>query len=168
MKIWEITNPTDCLTILCNDFEYAVAAALFIGEGRVSLKECPEGREMPVFYYGAPDAMGNWLRESFPERQLRKGSTLNTVNAFLAGLDEFRIAEILRSTQVCSYKEREAYQKALDLMESDKKQKYAKWWKEQRRSSLADGVYYAWFLANLLEENARLLEAQRRNYQETL
>lgn len=166
MKIWEIINFSDPVTILCDDFDYAVAAALSLGEGGYGLKECPEGREMPPFVFCKLEVITDWLRGSFPEKHLpsSQSNPEAVLSTFLDPLDKFRLAEILRSTQVCSYEERNAYQKALEMIgDGAKKQEYAKWWKEERRSSMNDIARYGWQLADQLEKTARFQEAQKQN-----
>lgn len=165
MKIWEVINFSDAITLLTDDFDYAVAAALSLGEGYYGLQEHPSGREMPIFAWARRTILDNWLRESFPEKGLPANpeNEEQVFHEFLYGLDRFRLAEVLRSTQACSGQERAAYQKAMEMIEDGaKKQEYARWWKNEHTTSMKDIAGYSWKLAERLEEIARKEEEQSR------
>lgn len=161
MKIWEVTSISDPITLLADDFDLACAACILIGNGQYFLQEYDvaegERKEMPAFMFcrdGADVTAARWLRDAFPEKHLPIG--IEAIQAFFNSLDQLRLAEILRSVQVCDAKDRLSYQKALEAIDDGtRKQAYAQWWKEQRRSSLNDITGRAWAIADRLEQAFR-------------
>lgn len=158
MRIWEIINMSDTITFLSEESRYAVAVALSMGNGAYGLRECfvleNEAFEMPIFLFGTTDMAQNWIVETF------KDEGFSSLEELLNSLDKLRYVDILRTVQVCSPKERESYQKALEAIDNlEKRREYMRWWKEQRRSSLNDIVRAAWKMANNIEK--QYLEEQQ-------
>lgn len=92
----------------------------------------------------------NWFEATFPDKMMLEGET--PYDKFFDGLDKLELAEVLRTVQVCSVKDREAYNMALSAIDDPrKKQDYAIWWKEQRSTSLNDIAHRAWDFADKLE-----------------
>lgn len=153
MRIWEIINPFDTVTFLAEDYRYAVAVTLLLGSGTYGLKECFPNTEdgpfeMPIFTFSSAQDFKNWFTQTFTE----EGFT--DLEELLTALDKLRLAEILRTVQVCSPVERESYQKALEAIDDlEKRREYMRWWKEQRRqSSMMDITLAAWKAANAVEK----------------
>ncbi len=157
MVIWELVNLSDEITLVSEEFDTAVGATMLLGNFSFGLKECGgQKREMPVLRFYKGDAIADWLREIFPEKQFRRLAYNEVVDEFLTSLDLLKMAEVLRTVQVCSPEEREAYHEALKAIDNaDKKIQYMNWWKERRRGSLNDITNAAWNIADRLEERFR-------------
>ena len=152
MSIWNVSNPSDPITLKTEKFELAAAAAMLLGGGNYGAQEVGgQKREMPPMAFMSDQAIQDWFAAIFPELT-GEGDGATPYDRFIDNLDRLELAEVLRTTQTCSVKEREAYEKALEAIDDgEKKQAYATWWKEQRTTSLCDITKRAWHLADKLE-----------------
>lgn len=154
MTIWEVINISDPVTIVTDRFDLAVAATMLIGGGQYALKSKDSDQEMPIFTFIPMKHMLKWFEETFPEKMHLEGNTV--YDKFMDSLNKHELADVLRTAQVCTPEERESYQKALEAIDDpERKQGYAKWWKDQRRSSMNDIARRAWAFADRLDELAR-------------
>lgn len=159
MKVWEIANWAEPITILTDDFFNACVAAFILGEGKYGIIDDQGDYLMPPFLLASRNDIVRWFKANFPDdpRTIALPTGAAGLNQLLENYDKFAVARVLRTAQVCNISEREAYQKALELMEPEKQQQYAEWWKERRRTAMNDIVAYAWHLAENLEQKGREL-----------
>jgi hypothetical protein len=63
LMIYEISNPSDPITIEYDDEKVAIAAILYLGRGKLGLTD-EEGRDvLPVFLLAGDDYIEQWMKE---------------------------------------------------------------------------------------------------------
>lgn len=151
MPVWDIVNMSDNVTIITDRYDLATVATMLLGGGNYGANEAGgQKREVPITAFAKDEWLDQWVRSQFPE--LAGAEPDKAYERLVESVNKLALAEVLRTTQVCSVEDREAYEKALTAIDNPtKKQEYAQWWKEQRRSSMNDIVKRAWHYADRLE-----------------
>ncbi len=157
MAIWEIRNISDPITFVCDRFDIACGTTLILGNGAFGLGECAGAkREMPIFRFWKGNAIADWLKSTFSEKNFQSIAYNEIISEFLESLNPLKIADALRTVQVCTPEEREAYSQALLAIDDlDKKVKYMEWWRNRRQTSDNNITEYAWHLAERMEKMYR-------------
>lgn len=145
-KQYEIVNPSDRCTLEAEDEKVAIAAVLLLGEGSFGLTAEDGSQACPLFLFGDAD---EWLAEH----------GLGDLDGFIV---EHRreIADCLDSCMYGDFADRRAYQRGLDMADTDEKREAWKTgWNEGRRSSMNHIVQAAAAMASRIRRTA---EAEAR------
>lgn len=122
--IYEISNPSDAYTLVCDDFKVAAAAVLLLGEGHYGLKPLDHNAPgVPIFIFGGADA---WLKEN----------GLDPLGDFIDA-HRLAIAACLESEMIGDASDRATFTKMLDAISSSEDRERARLaYHDERRSSL--------------------------------
>lgn len=140
--LFYVINPSDAYTIESNRFDVAVAAILLVGRGYYGLDGADNDYDMPVLAFFSKETQNTWLKENGVE-DLRRFIDVN----------KFEIAECLDSIMIGGIEDRKAYDKGLELIETEEnRQKWKDDWHDQRRTSMNNIGQSAWNYAKRLRD----------------
>lgn len=143
MKTYEIVNMSDAYTFRADDVRVAQAACLLLGSGQYALKDEDGEDVLPLLMFGADE----WLDENF---------------GGMDGLAEFmdnnmdKIADCLDTVMSFGIKHRKHYDKAIEGMDEEEREKYRLETHDENRSSLNNIGQYAWDLAEKMRARAKV------------
>lgn len=124
--MYEIINPSDAYTLVCDDFKIACLATLLLGHGKYGLQSQDASQEMPVFFLGGEET---WFPATF-------GATFDEL---LPQVRYDDLARCLESVVIGSFTDRTVYDIAMKaLPTAEDRASFAEQWHEVKRSSLND------------------------------
>lgn len=126
MKIYDIINPSDAVTIEANDPIVAAVSILLLGDGQYALDDEEGHAAAPFFMFGG---LEQWLRE--------KG--IDSLDKYFK-LHASDIAEVLRSCVYGSITDRRSYNIAISHIPEGEREVFRDRWNEARRSSITNIV----------------------------
>jgi hypothetical protein len=137
---WELSNPSDHITLVADDFEVAAVAAVALGMGNYGLVPiAPEVRAMPIFLFGSAEV---WFQETF-------NATLDQVMARVTAGEAPALVACLDSVVVGDRRVRDAALAAIP--EGRGRDAFLATWDDQHRTSMNDIVGKARKLARGLK-----------------
>ena len=120
--LYEVINPSDCVTLEADDELVACVATLLLGQGRYGLKSDNANKQvLPIMFHQS--ALDDWLKE----KQIVLDDFIDQHSV--------ELAECLESALVCSMTSRAALIKAIEASGGDKKAAFATY-NEERRTSM--------------------------------
>jgi hypothetical protein len=134
--IYEVINPSDCVTFEADELKLAQAACLMVGQGQYGLENEESEDVLPILVFGDPEP---WLKDN----------GLHPISEFI---DDYaaEIAEVLRTFMCCGISDRRAALKIIDM--ATDKQKALDVWNDEHRTSLNNICARAYALADSLEK----------------
>ena len=145
MKLYEIVNPSDCVTFEAPDDATAVAVVLSIGEGAYGARRCEDGQDVGGLLLFATNAVVEAkLMEWF-------GCDFETwANAHRADL-----AEALLDCATVKPEARHLYEEGMRRQDSvEELQEYRALVEDRNRTSMSDIVGRAWVMGRELRRKA--------------
>ena len=138
MTIYDISNPSNDITIESEDVRVAQAATLLLGQGLCGLSDEREVSVLPMFILGG---VRDWIEKHFPE----------SLNVFIGG-HRTEIATCLESVLYCSVADRKAL--VASLREDTSKGAFARF-NEAKRTGPIDYCLSARTIAKSLRKTLR-------------
>lgn len=129
-RIYEISNPSDPVTLETDNELVAAVAVLLLGEGKMGLHRDDGETVLPIFLLAGPEDIDAWAKE----RGIEDG--MQGLQGFV---DEHRLemAEVFETALVGKPGDRRSIMAALKAGGGDLKKALAAW-NEEQRSSLND------------------------------
>jgi hypothetical protein len=120
VRIYEIINPSDCVTLETENEEAAIAATIVLGGGAYGLRRDDDETVCPIMLFGGAD----WVQEKF-------GDLGVWVDANAAD-----VADVLDTAMCCSMGDRRAVGAALRGLPAEERRTRLAAYNDERRSSL--------------------------------
>lgn len=126
--IYELINPSDCVTLECDDTAVAAVVCILLGNGQYAL-DCPSNpqKNIPLFMFGGFEEWWN----------AQKPAIGMTLNEFIDANTE-KICVALESCMGMRISERENILKAKEHMSDEEWRKYIMKVNDDNRSSMND------------------------------
>lgn len=137
--IFEVTNPSDPVTIMADDEAVAIVAALFMGNGAYGLVDKQGRTVLPIFAFASPETPKAWLKD----RNLHLDMIIETRQQDLI--------ECLRTALVGGFSDREAFEAI--LIDGIDHQAAINAWNDSKRTSTNDICGMAREIAKALEDS---------------
>jgi hypothetical protein len=140
--IYEIINPSDCVTIDAPTFEAAALATILIGNGQYGAKPDDGGEDVPIFLFSSWRA---WVKERFGFDEAEQMLEAHKVDVIAA----------LKSACTGSISDRKLFDSALAAITDDEKRAaFLADWDDKKRTSMTA-------IANAAHDTAKWLEGDR-------
>lgn len=142
LLMYEIINPSDCVTILAPNFEVALLTILIIGNGKIGGKPVNhKGPDIPLFMFGG---FQEWFDHHYPDQN---------INSMLEKHND-AIIVALRTACTGSPANRKEFDQAMLVSNPAQRTKFLADWDEQRRTSKSQIANFAHQTADTLEAKA--------------
>ena len=140
MKVYEIINPSDMMTIEAEELKVAVISILHVSNGAYGLENVDDEKdEFPIFLLGG---WREWWKEKYKDDPDE-----------YADKHEKEIIDCLNSVMLGDANDRKLYKTGIDLMKDEEsKETFKKQWHETKCSSMNDIAGACWQTAKLLKE----------------
>lgn len=140
MSIWNISNPSDPVTLKSDDHLLVALATCILGRGKYAAEEIGGERKVPFFLFGGSD---DWFKDTFNQ---------SFEEAFTAA-DQEKLADVLDTAALGSPSQREGYDKILDRLDTpEERNQWRAEYHDKERTSLNNICSYAWAYAEAIRQ----------------
>jgi len=123
MYVYKLINPSDAVTFTGDDDLVAAVAVMVFSNGKYGLKREGNDEVLPIFFF---DGGIDWIKERIPNHEEWLEANRQKMGEFMATVSYGSIAD------------REAYDKAVSLMDEKQANEYRAWHQDKRRTSMTD------------------------------
>ena len=130
-RVYEIINPSDCVTLETSNELAAVAVALLLGKGCFGLTRDDDESVCPILLFSGVEATEQFIHDTF---SISQGETLDPWIAE----NELDVIECFEFAMYCSMSTRKALAAAFEGMKREEKLARLAKFNDERRSSMND------------------------------